>query len=112
MLFEIYETESNGQAYKIERDIIELAERVFCRHDFTLQALKTAWLSRWKDPLEADYQLGRNGVSGDILTAWHHAETYQKAREQQPVGRIFYLYTSTKKYRINYCKWYVKSISL
>lgn len=89
MLFEIYDTESNGQAYKIERDIIELAERVFCRHDFTLQALKIAWLSRWKDPRVADYQLGRNGVSGDVLTAWHHAEIYQKAREQQPVRSDF-----------------------
>lgn len=69
--------------------ICSINVRKLSNNYFNLQALKTAWLNRWKDPLVADYQLDRNGVSGDILTAWHHAETYQKAREHQPVRSDF-----------------------
>lgn len=89
VLLEMGDTESNSHAYKIESDILKLAEHIFSRHDLNLQALTLAWLHRLHDPLAADNQRNPRGFAGEILTAWHHAEVYKRAREQVAVKSDF-----------------------
>lgn len=80
VLLQAGDAESSSHAYRMESDIHRLAEHVFDRCDFNIQALKTAWLNRWRDPLGRSCQPELAGMAGCLLAAWHAPAVYKRAR--------------------------------
>lgn len=74
------DAKATSYAYTLEQEIVGLAECVFNTGGLSLQALSTAWLNRWRDPLRLDEIHELSGQAKALLVAWHQPHIYERSR--------------------------------
>lgn len=85
LLLNLKDADTTNCAYTLELEIFSLAADVFDIDGLSLPALTTAWLNRWRDPLQLNESSEISDQTKALLTAWHQPRIYERSRALQSI---------------------------